>query len=284
MFFRRPLPWPTKTVAESEGDLIKTHEAAWQEFWSRSGIKLDDPDLQRWWYRMLYFAGTLCRPGTAPVGFAPPLPNDTTPWHSDFHHNYNAWQCFLPLPGMNHPEKLDPWISYNKRMIPRYKNLAKVTYGIEGVHVPISTFLHEPDPAICKSVNRRQLSLLPWGLTIGLQAMTLQSMWQKYLYDQDLAYMEDEIYPYLREVARFYVNFMELCKTDQDGKVRLGPSYSPEHGTPGIYNCPFDIAYVHYAFDAMIEAGTLLNRDAELVADSRRLKALTAGLPDSSDG
>jgi len=269
----------TKTVAETEGDLVKTHEAAWQEFWSRSGVRLGDKDLERWWYRMLYFAGTLCRPGTAPVGFAPPLPNDTTPWHSDFHHNYNAWQCFLPLAGMNHPEKMDPWISYNKSMIPRYRNLAKVTYGIEGVHVPISSFLHEPDPALCKSVNKRQLSCQPWGLTIGLQGMTLHSMWQKFLYDQDVAYMEDKIYPYLREVARFYVNFMSRCKMDADGKILLGPSYSPEHGPVGIYNCPFDIAYVHYAYDAMIEAGTLLNRDAEIVADSKRFKALLPEVP-----
>jgi hypothetical protein len=267
------------TVAAEDVQLVQTHEAAWQEFWSRSGVKLGDKDLERWWYRMLYFAGTLCRPGTAPVGFAPPLPNDTTPWHSDFHHNYNAWQCFLPLAGMNHPEKMDPWISYNKSMIPRYRNLAKVTYGIDGVHVPISSFLHEPDPVDCKSANKRQLSCQPWGLTIGLQGMTLHSMWQKFLYDQDVTYMEEKIYPFLREAARFYVNFMSRCKTDDDGKILLGPSYSPEHGPVGIYNCPFDIAYVHYAFDAMIEAGTRLNRDADLVADSRKFKALLPDVP-----
>jgi len=272
-----------KTVAESEGALIEVHEAAWREFWSRSGIKLEDPELERWWYRMLYFAGTLCRPGTAPVGFAPPLPNDTTPWHSDYHHNYNAWQCFFPLPGMNHPEKVDPWIAYNKRMIPRYKNLAKVTYGIEGVHVPISSFLHEPAPATCKSVNRRQISCQPWGLTIGLQSMTLQSMWQKYLYDQDVAYMEAHIYPYLREVARFYVNFIKLCKTDADGKIRLGPSYSPEHGPVGIYNCPFDIAYVHYALDAMIEAATVLGVETHSIPKETPLSSRPGDPPGSAE-
>jgi alpha-L-fucosidase 2 len=165
------------------------------------------------------------------------------------------------------------------RMIPRYKNLALETYGIEGIHVPISSFLHEPDPAVSKSVNKRQLSLLPWGLTIGLQAMTLQSMWQKYLYDQDAEYMEEKIYPYLRETARFYVNFMKLCETDADGKVRLGPSYSPEHLQPGIFNCPFDIAYVHYTFEAMIEVATLLGRDSELLTDCIKLKSLLPEYP-----
>jgi len=34
-------------------------------------------------------------------------------------------------------------------------------------------------------------------------------------------------------------------RSEEAGKILLGPSYSPEHGAPGIYNCPFDIAYVH---------------------------------------
>ena len=267
------------TVAESEAALVAKHEQAWQAFWSRSGLNLGDADLQRWWYRMLYFAGTICRPGAAPVGLMPPLPTDSTPWHADFHHNYNTWQAYLPLPGVNHPELADPWIAYNNRMVPRYKNLAMETFGIEGIHVPISSFLHEPDPALSKSVNKRQVSLLPWGLTIGLQGMTLQSMWQKYLYDQDVAYMEAKIYPYLRETARFYVNFIKLCQIDEDGKVMLGPSYSPEHGQAGIYNCPFDIAYVQYTFEAMIEAATVLERDSELLAYCNKFKPMLPEYP-----
>jgi hypothetical protein len=280
---RSAITLASSALAEAEADLVARHEQAWQDFWRRSGVSLGDPVLERWWYRMLYFAGTICRPGTSPVGIMPPLAIDLTPWHADFHHNYNTWQCYLPLPGANHPEKVDPWITYNKQMIPRYKSLAMVTYGIEGLHLPISSFLHEPDPAVCKSVNQRQLSLLPWGLTIGLQGMTLQNMWQKYLYDQDVAYMRENIYPYLREAARFYVNFMKRCKTGENGKIRLGPSYSPEHGAPGIYDCPFDIAYVHYTFDAMIEAGAALELDRDLVEDCMRLKLLLPGYPTARD-
>ncbi len=267
------------TLAETEAALVAKHELAWQQFWSRSGLQLEDPELQRWWYRTVYFAGTVCRPGTAPVGIMPPLSTDKTPWHADFHHNYNTWQCYLPLAGINHPELADPWITYNNKMIPRYKNLAMETYGIEGIHLPISSFLHEPDPAYSKSVNKRQVSLLPWGLTIGLQGMTLQSMWQKYLYDQDVQYMEEKIYPYLRETARFYINFIKKCPIDQTGKIKLGPSYSPEHGKPGIYNCPFDIAFVRYTFEAMIEAASLLERDSELVAYCKQFKPMLADYP-----
>jgi len=272
-----------KTIAETEEKLVHVHEAAWSEFWSRSGVRLADEVMQRWWYRIVYFAGTVCRPGTAPVALMPPLATDETPWHADYHHNYNTWQCFYPLPGLNHPERVDPWITYNKNMVPRYKFLAMQTYGIEGVHVPISSFLHEPDPAQCKSKHNRQVSFRPWGLTIGLQAMTLQSMWQKYMYDRDAEYMEENIYPFLREVARFYVNFIAKCERTDEGKVKLGPSYSPEHGSAGIYNCPFDIAYIQYAMDAMVEAGGLLGRDADLVAACKELKPQLPDYPTARD-
>ena len=275
----RAIAMARKAAAAPEQDLIAQHEQAWHDYWARSGVALGDKTVERWWYRMLYFAGTVCRPGAAPVPILPPLATDDTPWHADFHHNYNTWQAYWPLPAVNHPELADPWISYNLGMIPRYKNLAKVTYGLEGIHVPISSFLHEPDPANCKSKNHRQMSMNPWGLTIGLQAMTLQNMWQKYLCDQDAVYMKAKIYPFLREVAAFYVALMEKCQRDDKGKVRLGPSYSPEHGSPGIFNCPFDIAYVHYTFAAMIEAAATLNVDGELAGKCREFKKLLPDYP-----
>lgn len=268
-----------ETMTEKSGALVARHEQGWRHFWSRSGIQLEDKVVQRWWYRLLYFAGTVSRPGTAPVGLMPPLATDNTPWHADFHHNYNSWQAFWPLPAANHPELADPWISYNHRMIPRFKNLARITYDLDGLHVPISSFLHEPAPADCKSRNQRQLSMNPWGLTIGLQAMTFQNMWQKYLCDQDADYMKEKIYPFLREVATFYVSFMGKCRKDDSGKILLGPSYSPEHPPMGIFNCPFDIAYVRYTFDALIEAAALLNVDPQLAERCRACKQLLAGYP-----
>jgi len=276
---QRAIALAKDTIAEPTDALIAAHEARWREYWSRSGVRLEDKELQRWWYRMLYFAGTVCRPGAAPVGIMPPLATDKTPWHADYHHNYNTWQAFWPLPAANHPELADPWIAYNHRMIPRYKFLARVTYDLDGLHVPISSFLHEPDPAKCKSKNKRQMSMNPWGLTIGLQAMTFQSMWQKYLCDQDVEYMKEKIYPFLKETATFYVSFMARCKTDGKGKILLGPSFSPEHPPMGIFNCPFDIAYAHYTFDALIEAATTLKADTELVALCRKYQKLLGDYP-----
>ena len=267
------------TIAESEKSLISEHEKGWQKYWSRSGVQLEDTVLQRWWYRMLYFAQTVCKPGTAPMNLMAPLATDATPWHSDFHHNYNSWQAFWPLPASNQSELADPWISYLNDMIPRFRFLARETYGCEGIYCPISSFLHEPDPAICQSKNKRQLSFNPWGLTIGDVGMNVQNGWQKHLCDPDSLYLKTKIYPFIREGALFYTSFMEKCKKNDQGKILLGPSYSPEHGKVGIFNCPFDIAYVHYTFDALIQASGELQLDKDLALKCIEYKALLSDYP-----
>lgn len=91
--------------------------------------------------------------------------------------------------------------------------------------------------------------------------------------------MKAKIHPFLREVATFYVSLMGKCRRDDQGKVLLGPSFSPEHPPVGIFNCPFDIAYVHYTFDAMIEAAAILKTDTELAAKCRELKKLLPEYP-----
>ncbi|NQV34225.1 MAG: hypothetical protein HQ515_16140 [Phycisphaeraceae bacterium] len=272
-----------ETIAIQETTLIAEHEKAWQRYWSRSGLQLEDKVLQRWWYRQLYFAQTVCKPGTAPVALMPPLATDNTPWHADYHFNYNSWQAFWPLPASNHSELTDPWISYVLSQIPRFSFLARETYDCDGMFCPISAFLHEPDPADCQMKNKRQLSMNPWGLTIGETGMTVQNAWQKHLCDPDIEYLKTKIYPIVRESARFYVSFMSKCQKDDHGKILLGPSYSPEHGPMGIFNCPFDIAYVHYTFDALIEAAEELKLDEALAAECRQYRALLGDYPTAMD-
>ena len=276
-----------RTVAEverSQEQLIAGHEKAWRDFWARSGVELGDRDLQHWWYRMLYFARTVSQPGGRfPVGLMPPLATDATPWHADFHFNYNSWQPFWSVISINHPELADPWISYVHGLLPRAQWQAKEVFDCEGVYYSISHFLHEPDPAVCKSVNKRSLVMSPWGMTIGMVGMTAQNLWHKHLCDPDRAYLEAKIYPTLREAARFYLSFMKQCRKDAAGKILLGPSYSPEHGAMGIDNCPFDIAYVHYTFDAFDKASRELGKDRDLAVECLAMKALLADYPVAMD-
>jgi hypothetical protein len=272
-----------ETVATPPATLVAQHEAVWAQYWSASGVELDDPDFQPWWYRMAYFLRCFAKPGVVPAGLWGVLPNDTPGWHGDYHHNYNAWQPYWTPLVLNHPELTDPWVQYMNDLLPRMRWFAKATYDCEGACVGISSFAFEPDPAHCKSVNQRHCALTPWSYTMGMAGMSAQILWYCHLYRPDRQYLEAKIYPVVREVALFYSSFAEKCPRDANGKARFGPSYSPEHGEFGVANVPFDIAYARYTLNAAIAAAAELGRDRELTARFRKALDLLPPYPTAPD-
>lgn len=253
-----------ETAAAEAATLIAAHETEWTKFWSASGLALDDPEFQTWWYRMVYLLRCSSRPGAMPMGLFVGSSADAPPWHGDYHHNYNAWQPFWTAFNINHPELAEPWVRYMNDMLPRLTWFAKSTYDCEGAFVGISSFAFEPDPANCKSRNSRHVAMLPWGYTLGMMGMSAQILWYHHLYQPDRKYLAEQLFPAIRETALFYCSFMEKC---QPG--RFGPSYSPEHGGFGVDNVPFDLAYARYSLKAGIAAAEELGRDQELVSRFR---------------
>ncbi len=273
-----------ETAAAAAAQLIARHEAEWARYWSASGVVLDDPDFQPWWYRMSYFLRCFAKPGSVPAGLWGVLPNDVPGWHGDYHHNYNAWQPYWTPFILNHPEQAEPWVDYMNAMLPRMQWLAKNTYDCEGACIGISSFAFEPDPAGCKSVNKRQVAIPPYGYTLGMAGMSAQILWYDHLYRPDRARLATTLYPVIREVALFYCSFAEKCPRTADGRAKFGPSYSPEHGGFGVDNVPFDLAYARHALRAAIRAARELGRDAPLAARFEQALALLPDYPTAPDG
>ena len=272
-----------ETAAADTAALVARHEEEWSRYWSASGVALDDADFQPWWYRMVYYLRCLAKPGAVPVGLFGGLASNSTRWHGDYHHNYNAWQPYWTPLILNHPDLTDPWVRYMNQMLPRLRWLAKTTYDCEGACVGISTFAFEPDPANCKSVNRRQIAIPPYGYTLGMAGMSAQVLWLTHLYRPDREYLGEMIYPVLREVALFYCSFAEKCPRDALGKAKFGPSYSPEHGRFGVENVPFDIAYARFTLSAAIAAARELGRDGETSVRFRKALDLLPPYPTAPD-
>ncbi|MFH1738436.1 MAG: hypothetical protein ABIH23_05465, partial [bacterium] len=249
--------------------LIQTHESAWERFWSKSGIEIDDPLLQRTWYRSLYFLRCVSKPGVQSVGLFAGLINDTPAWHGDYHTNYNIQQTYWGAYPANHSELAEPYDRLMFEYLPRAKWLSQQVFSVCGIYYPHVLYAYEPpDPAVCKGRNGRQYIHHTWGMTIGVNGFTVQPMWWRYKYDPNPKRLEKIVYPVLRGVALFYVDFIENCEGDET--VRLGPSVSPEHWgwTKHLdrnYNCAFDIAMVRYTLNAAIEAAQTLGRDGELI-------------------
>ena len=180
------------TAAAEAAKLVAAHEAEWTRYWAASGVRLDDPDFQNWWYRMVYMLRCFSKPGVVPAGLWAFQPTDAPAWHGDYHHNYNAWQPYWTAFIINHPAQAEPWVDYMNAMLPRLKWFAKETYDCEGAFVGISSFAFEPDPAKCRSKNQRQIGLMPWGYTMGMIGMSAQVLWHHHLYQPDRAVLGAE--------------------------------------------------------------------------------------------
>lgn len=262
--------------------LIAGHEKAWHGFWSHSGLEIDDPLLQRTWYRGLYFLRCVSKPHVVCPGLFASLINDTPAWHGDYHTNYNLQQTFWACYAANHADLAEPYDRVMLDYLPRARWLCKQVFDIDGAYYPHVLFAYEPEhPERCKSVNGRQYIHHVWGMTIGVAGFSIQPVWWHYKYKPSRELLQT-IYPMVRDVAKFYAAFVERCEPAAGGKVRLGPSVSPEHwgwskDLERNYDCAFDIAMARYTLEAAIEGASTLKRDAGLV---ERWRAAITKLPD----
>jgi len=271
------------TLAASPAETIAQHRADWREFWSASGIDVDDDALGNLWYRNLYFLRCVSRPGAECVGLYASLVSDKSPmWHGNHTMNYNAQQAFWSAFSTNHVELAEPYSRFVTEYLPRAKWLCRKIFDFDGAYIPHVLLQYEPpDPTKCRNRNNRQYVHHVWGMTIGVSGFAVQNLWLQYKYAPDRKLLEKTAYPAMRDVALFYANFIAQCARGTSGKAVLAPSVSPEHWgwTPKLErnrDCTFDIAYARYTLQAAIEGAGVLRRDEKLV---KRFKEALALLP-----
>ncbi|MCF7975822.1 MAG: hypothetical protein K9N55_18540 [Phycisphaerae bacterium] len=264
--------------------LVSDHEAIWNDFWSASGLEVDDTLMEQTWYRGLYFLRCVSKPGVVSPGLFASLTTGSPAWHGDYHTNYNIQQIFWGCYAANHPELAEPYDRLIHDYATRARWLARTIFAMEGAFYPHVLYAYEPlDPAQVKSPVGRQYIHHVWGFTLGVSGFTVQPLWWHYKYQPDRDFLEHTAYPAVRDVAVFYVNFMDQCER-RDGHVVLAPSVSPEHWgwTPNFErnrNCTFDISMARYILGAAIEGAETLNRDAPWVTRWRQALALLPDYP-----
>jgi len=257
-----------------ESDPVPRHEETWTKFWSAAGLELEDKFFQNAWYRNLYYMRCFCRPGTTmPITLYAGLANDQPGWHGAPTLNYNIEQVFWPMFVCNQVDAMEPYVRFIKGFAPRGRWLAKETYGVDGLFLPLNLFGPEylVSPENAKSRNARQICYVPWTYTLGCTWFGLQNLWLRYKYAPDRGCLES-IYPLFRDGAEFYANILDQCRNGE-----LGPGYNPEHGPFGTFNNPVDIAYFRFLLTTASEAAKILGRDPKL---AERWFAQLARVPD----
>ena len=193
------------------------------------------------------------------------------PWDADFHHDINIQMNYWPAEVTNLSECHAALFDHCERMVKSGREAAKALYGCRGVYFPIVS-----DPwAVCVK------SQGGWSEWTGAAAWLAQHFWWRYEFTQDQIFLAKRAYPFLKEVAAFYEDYLVADpRPDSKWKGRLVtvPSQSPENrfvgGIDPVSLCigaTMDFELIHDVFTHLLAASKVLKADAEKRADWKRI-------------
>jgi alpha-L-fucosidase 2 len=184
----------------------------------------------------------------------------TPPWSSGFTHDGNVEVAVSGLLPANTPELLKAYMEYHERMMPYYRDNARRLFGARGIALPAHSSTHGWNIHFDDE----------WALSLwtGGAGWASGIMYDYYLYTGDKEYLKEHIYPFMREAAWFYEDFLI---EGEDGKYVFTPSYSPEN-TPDNINAQvtvdatMDVMVAKELLRNCIEAGKLVGEKKKQLA------------------
>lgn len=256
---------------------------AWKDYWSRSGVLLEDNFFQEIWYRNMYFFNCAVRPGVKPPGlFANWSFGDIgTAWHGDYHMDYNTQQPYWLTFSSNH---LDKNITYVEE-IEHISEVAKITardyYGMRGAIYPVSSY-----PV---KMTMSPYLMPTWGWQISTTPWAVQGIWWHYLYSGDLEYLRTRGFPLIRDVVLFIIDYMTRPEAHgpqwNDQKYHIFPTVVPElYGlSPGFkFNSDglADLSFIKQLFNSYLQSVEVLKIQKQEKANINDVKKILASFPD----
>jgi hypothetical protein len=249
------------------------HAAWWEQFWSKSYLKLTSADgvadyLANLWYMHLYAMGAGSR-GEVPPKFNGGLwlyEGDQREWGSAYWH-WNTQETYWPLYAANHLELLRPYYDMYFAMLPTVQKWTREYYGpaargaqfqetipfdgamalgerVAGVH---------PRLLVPREVNATN-QIYSSSAEIAMQ------FWWNYQYTGDVEFLRTRAYPLMESVGDFFLSYLEK---DAQGVYNMYPSSGHETFHNKL-NATTDLAAIRYLFPTLLQASEILGVDAEL--------------------
>lgn len=239
------------------------HRQWWADYWNRSFIEIPDKTIEQSWYASWYIMGSCSRAGkVAPGLWGNWITVDNPMWHGDYHLNYNFQAPFYGLYSSNHSETTLPFYDALNQSIPLGKANA-LARSWTGVHLPVA--------------------IGPWGITpegdldLGQRSnaayAALPYLWY-WQYTQDSQWLETTGYPYLREVATFWTDYLIL----ENGRYVIYNDSIHEGSGPDM-NPILSLGLVRALFKNIIPMSEALGVDADKRAKWRDISEKMSAFP-----
>ncbi len=258
----------------------------WKEYWSKSGIAVEDEILERTWYWNLYFLRCALRDGvTCPGLFANwSYEKIGTAWHGDYHLNYNTQQPFWVTFSSNHTDLHLPYVDMVEHTIlPVSKKWAKEYYNMRGAFFPHSAYPVE--------MTMNPYPVPGWGWEVFETPWAVQSSWWHYTYTMDKEFLEKRAFGIIKEAVLFLVDYIKRPDTRGkewgDDNYHIYPSvppelYGPRPGFDKNIDTIVDLTMTRFIFNAYLQACEDLKiqrKEKELAADVKDILAHLSDYP-----
>lgn len=179
-------------------------------------------------------------------------------WDSDYHHDINLQMNYWMAESAGMQRYTEALMQHIERFVPHARKAATDLYGCRGVYFPIQT----------DAWGRSTPESCGWAVWIGAAPWLAQHMWWHYEYGRDLNFLRDRAYPFFKEVAAFYEDYLV---EDDKGILQIVPSQSPENRFAGTGRWPvslgvsatMDVILAREAFRYAIQSSELLSVDPE---------------------
>jgi hypothetical protein len=284
------------------GSIFASNQAWWHDFWSKSYVYLPTQlnfEKRRTYY--MYLAAISNR-GRIPGKFNGGIwigEGDRRDWGGAYW-NWNQDCLYQPLDAANHLELKDPLFNMRTTNLGRHQAAASQMWGSQGFFVgevsgffgyevlptpmasDLQTFLASPagstpSSALAAFVANRDYHLSPWdwrGLpsapgswvthTMVATQETAEYFWERYRYTNDLTWLQNVAYPFIKGAAEFYRTYPGFT-LDADGKYHFHRTNLHEHIYAGT-DVIDDHSLARGIFAVAIKAAQLTNQDVALQA------------------
>lgn len=248
----------------------KSHVKWWQDFWSKSSVKLPDELIEKQYYLELYKLGSVSRKGAPAITLQAVWTADNgslPPWKGDFHNDLNTQLSYWPAFTGNHLQEAVSFTDWLWKIRPVSLQYTKQYFGVDGLNVPGVVTLNG-DP---------MGGWIQYSLSPTVSAWCAQYFYWQWKYSMDDSFLQQKAYPYVHDAAVYMENITRL----KDGVRKLPLSSSPEYNDNSVNAwfkdwTNYDLSLARFLFSAASEIAKASGKENEAL----HWKNILGELPD----
>lgn len=252
----------TRFLALDPVEWTASHRSWWHGYYPMSFISLPDKTLEALYWQTIYRFGCTTRAGRGLVDTAglwfqgKSWPYFTTDWNIQAAH----WPVYAANRLDQGQELVDRLHRHKSTLI---ENVLPEAWRQDSAFLALAVAGDMRGPRDDDMRYYHLVGNLPWAM---------HNAWWQYRYSMDDAMLREKVFPLLRRAINLYLH---MVVEQEDGTLRLPPTYSPELGV--FEDCNFDLALFKWGCHILLHTADRLGIDDPLIP---RWRQAAENLPD----